>query len=104
MVEITQHYQNVQPILAELLCLGGDGRYLYDHNINSVISTLVIGDYFDPTLVFCDLALNAWNSESTIRDAWHTVNFNDGGWTKPTSQMMSVSLFGFVIWTLFIFI
>ena len=69
----------------------GDGEILYEHNINSLLSALLIGHYFDPSLQFCGLVNEAWSSTSKIINTWSTVNTNDAGWTKATSQMMSVS-------------
>ena len=71
--------------------VGGDGSFLYEHNINSLLSALLIGHYFEPSLQFCGLVNEAWSSSSEITNTWSTVNTNDAGWTKATSQMMSVS-------------
>lgn len=74
----------------------GDGLYLYEHNINSLLSVLLIGYYFKPSsaLNYCDIVSSAWSSQENIINTWETVVGNNAGWLKGTSQMMSLMAHG----------
>ena len=72
----------------------GDGLDLYWHNINSLLSTLLVAEFFDPNLDFCSKVEAAWSSGSQISDSWSGVFVQDAGWIKGTSQMMSFMAYG----------
>ena len=72
----------------------GDGLYLYDHNVNSLMSVILLGHYFKPSLDYCKKVEDAWHSESLITSNWQSVHVNAAGWTKGTSQMMSMMAYG----------
>lgn len=69
----------------------GDGLYLYEHNLNSLMSALLLGSYFGSTIDFCNLVENALMSSSVT---WGFVFVAGAGWTKGTSQMMSLLGYG----------
>ena len=72
----------------------GDGLYLYEHNINSLMATLLMGHFFDSSLDFCSKVEAVWTSQSTITNTWETVVVGNAGWIKGTSQMMSLMGYG----------
>ena len=72
----------------------GDGLDLYWHNINSMLLTLLVAEYFKPSLDFCSKVEVAWSSSSRIIDSWMDVFVENAGWIKGTSQMMSFMTYG----------
>jgi len=58
------------------------------------MSVFLIGDYFDSSLGYCNKVQNVWSPQQNIKALWETVEFNDAGWTKASSQMMSLMAFG----------
>ena len=72
----------------------GDGLYLYDHNTNSLMSVILLGHYFKPSLDYCTKVEEAWDSVSAITTNWQSVHVNGAGWIKGTSQMMSMMAYG----------
>ncbi len=73
----------------------GDGLYLYQHNINSLLSCILLGQFFKPSLNYCDIIKTTWSSAaSAITTTWESVAVNGSGWIKGTSQMMSLIAYG----------
>ena len=72
----------------------GDGSILYLHNINSLMSTILLGHFFKPSLGYCSVIEAAWSNGNAITTSWESIVVNNAGWIKGTSQMMSLMAYG----------